>query len=262
MKFYRINNDGELIDIFKLEFNDNETYVVDDIIKNVIFIWVGLKVSDKQKKFAAEFARQIERVEDVSTRILIMKQKREYGSFLAMMDDFKKGLVPGETAERRPELKLERRIEISKQEIQKKPDFIQDDEQDDETESLIIKWLEQIKSHREIKVETEQPTIFEQEEIIIDDSIEPEEEFDFESQTREGAYFFSIKNFTYDELCWFLAEKIQKINYGMPSLEDIKKKAEEIYNSSITYDELCWLNSEIDLLLSKSFLQQEKVKFK
>ena len=58
------------------------------------------------------------------------------------------------------------------------------------------------------------------------------------------------------------AEKLQRVNFSMPSLEHIKTKAEEIYNSSITYDELCWLNSEIDLLLKKSFLQQEKVKFK
>ncbi|MHA1105228.1 MAG: hypothetical protein ACTSPN_05845 [Promethearchaeota archaeon] len=258
MKFYRINNDGELVDIYKLDFNDNETYVVDDIIKNVIYIWVGLNVSDKQKKFAAEFARQIERVEDVSTRILIMKQKREFGSFLAMMNDFRKGLIPGKTAERRPELKLEQPIQSPKQETQKVPEVMQEDE----TETPIIRWLEQIKSHREIEVESETQDILEQAEIISNESLDSEEELDFEFQTREGAYFFSIKNFTYDELCWFLAEKIQKINFGMPSLEDIKNKAEEIYNSSITYDELCWLNSEIDLLLKKSFLQQEKVKFK
>ncbi|MBY9017680.1 MAG: hypothetical protein KGD66_02510 [Candidatus Lokiarchaeota archaeon] len=253
-----MNNDGELIDIYKLDFNDNETYVVDDIIKNVIYIWVGLNVSDKQKKFAAEFARQIERVEDVSTHILIMKQKREFGSFLAMMNDFRKGLIPGKTAERRPELKLEHPIQSPKQETQKVLEVMQKDE----TETPIIRWLEQIKAHREIEGESESPYILEQAEMDIDESLDSEEEFDFEYQTREGAYFFSIKNFTYDELCWFLAEKIQKINYGMPSLLDIKKKAEEIYNSSITYDELCWLNSEIDLLLNKNFLQQETVKFK
>ncbi len=255
MKFYRINDDGEIVEIYKLDFNDNETYVVDDIIKNVIYIWVGLNVSDKQKKFAAEFARQIERVEDVSTRILIMKQKREFGSFLAMMNDFRKGLIPGKTAERRPELKLEHPIQSSKQETQKVM-------QEDEPETPIIRWLEQIKAHREIEVESETTDILEQAEIDIDDPLDSEEEFDFEHQTREGAYFFSIKNFTYDELCWFLAEKIQKINFGMPSLLDIKKKAEEIYNSSITYDELCWLNSEVDLLINKNFLQQETVKFK
>jgi len=258
MKFYQINNDGELVDIYKLEFNDNETYVVDDIAKNVIYIWVGLNVSDKQKKFAAEFARQIERVEDVSTRILIMKQKREFGSFLAMMNDFKKGLIPGKTTERRTELKLELPIYSQKRETQKVPEVMQVDE----NEMLIIKSLEQIKSHREIEVESDKQGILEQAEMEKDESLDSEGEFDFEFQTREGAYFFSIKHFTYDELCWFLAEKIQNINFGMPSLQDIKKKAEEIFNSSITYDELCWLNSEIDLLLNKSFLQKEKVKFK
>jgi hypothetical protein len=258
MKFYQINDDGELIDIYKLEFIDDETYVVDDIAKNVIYIWVGLNVTDNQKKFAAEFARQIERVEDVSTRILIMKQKREFGSFLAMMNDLKKGLIPGKTAERRPELILDHPIRSPKRETQKIPEIMRDDE----TEMRIIRWLEQIKSHREVEVESETRDIIEQAEIISDESPDSEGEFDFESQTREGAYFFSIKHFTYDELCWFLAEKIQKINFSMPSLEDIKQKAEQIFNSSITYDELCWLNSEIDLLLKKNFLQQEKVKFK
>ncbi len=258
MKYYRINDDGELIDIYKLDFSDNETYVVDDIAKNVIYIWVGLNVTDNQKKFAAEFARQIETVEDVSTRILIMKQKREFGSFLAMMDDFRKGLIPGKTAERRPELKLKVPLRSQKRETLKVPEV----KQYDETETLILRWLEQIKSHREFEVESKTQDISEQLEIKSDELLDSEEKFDFETQTREGAYFFSLKHLTYDELCWFLAEKIQKINFGMPSLENIKTKAEEIFHSSITYDELCWLNSEIDLLLKKSFLQQEKVKFK
>lgn len=258
MKFYRINDDGELIDIYKLDFKENETYVVDDIIKNVIYIWVGLKVSDKQKKFAAEFARQIERVEDVSTRILIMKQKREFGSFLAMMDDFRKGLIPGKTADRRVELKLEQQKQTPIKKIEKIPEV----QKKDGTETPIIKWLEQIKSHRKIESESTNSQVLEPAERFLDETPNLELKFDFERQTREGAYFFSLKNFTYDELCWFLAEKLQRINFSMPSLEQIKTKAEEIFNSSITYDELCWLNSEIDLLLKKSFLQQEKVKFK
>jgi deoxyribodipyrimidine photolyase-like uncharacterized protein len=145
-----------------------------------------------------------------------------------------------------------------KRETQKVPEV----KQYDETETLIMRWFEQIKSHREVEVESKVQDISEQVEIKSDEDFDSKEKFDFETQTREGAYFFSLKHFTYDELCWFLAEKIQKINFGMPSLENIRTKAEEIFHSSITYDELCWLNSEIDLLLKKSLLQQEKVKFK
>ncbi len=258
MKLYRINDDGELEDLYKLEFNDDEIYVVDDIIKNEIYIWVGLKVSDKQKNFAAEFARQIERDDDILTRILIMKQKREFGSFLAMMDDLRKGLIPGKTTERRPELHLERPIQKPKQEIQKMPEVMEEGK----TETLITKWLEQIRAHRKTEFKPEKATSLESFDKKSYNRLGSEVEFDFEYQTREGAYFFSLKNFSYDELCWFLAEKIQKINFSLPSLEKIKTKAEEIFNSSITYDELCWLNSEIDLLIKKSYLQHEKVKFK
>ncbi|GAG09569.1 unnamed protein product, partial [marine sediment metagenome] len=58
-----------------------------------------------------------------------------------------------------------------------------------------------------------------------------------------------------------LAETIQNINLGMPSLEEIRKKAEEVYNSSSTYDELCWLNAEMDLLIKHHYLEQEKREF-
>ena len=47
----------------------------------------------------------------------------------------------------------------------------------------------------------------------------------------------------------------------MPSLEEIRKKAEEVYNSSSTYDELCWLNAEMDLLIKQHYLEQEKREF-
>ena len=47
----------------------------------------------------------------------------------------------------------------------------------------------------------------------------------------------------------------------MPSIEDIKSKAEEVFNSSCTYDELCWLNAEMDILIERSFLEKEKKEF-
>ncbi len=51
------------------------------------------------------------------------------------------------------------------------------------------------------------------------------------------------------------------MNLDMPSIEDIKKKAEQVFNSSCTYDELCWLNAEMDILIKKSFLKKEKKEF-
>ncbi len=57
-----------------------------------------------------------------------------------------------------------------------------------------------------------------------------------------------------------LAEKILK-THAMPSIEDTKTKAEEVFRSSCTYDELCWLNAEIELLLKEEYLVKERFKF-
>ncbi|MEJ2278227.1 MAG: hypothetical protein P8Y70_10840, partial [Candidatus Lokiarchaeota archaeon] len=81
---------------------------------------------------------------------------------------------------------------------------------------------------------------------------------DLETQIKEAAYFLSKENYSYSELCWFLAEKILNINMKMPSLDDIKKKAEDIYKSSSTYDELCWLNAELDILIKRGYLEPQK----
>ena len=71
-----------------------------------------------------------------------------------------------------------------------------------------------------------------------------------ETQIRPVAYYFSLKNYSYNDLCWMLAEKILKYTVHTASIEDTKKKAQQVFRSSYTYDELCWLNVEMELLLS------------
>ncbi|MHA1509580.1 MAG: hypothetical protein ACTSO6_12855, partial [Promethearchaeota archaeon] len=75
---------------------------------------------------------------------------------------------------------------------------------------------------------------------------------------REGAYYLSLKKYSYNDLCWLLAEIIENIRLDMPSLEDIRSKAEEVFNSSSTYDELCWLNAQMDILIEQQFLEKKK----
>ena len=72
-------------------------------------------------------------------------------------------------------------------------------------------------------------------------------ETEIESQIREAAYYIALKRPSFDELCWSLAEKIQRRYGPIPSEKETKEIAEKIYNSSKTYDELCWLNAEIDI---------------
>ena len=107
MQLYKISNTGELVELSKLAFYEDDVYLVDDEEKNTIFIWVGLQVPQSTKDITAEIARKKDKERGGSTKILIMKQKREYGSFLAMMHNLEKGLIPGKTIERRPEFVLE-----------------------------------------------------------------------------------------------------------------------------------------------------------
>jgi len=292
MKFFSINEKGDLIELYKLEFDNNQNvYLIDDDKKNTVFIWVGLDVPQYRKEITAAWARKFDKDRGGSCKILIMKQNREYGSFLSMMDELKKGLIPGETIERRPELILEEPTESPKPvydtEIQ--------EEKEDEVGTRINAWLTQSKKYRisepqkpktepeepvdkseEPVDESEEPVDESDEPVIIMESLgfeevveveaeedieEEEEEIGLESQIRESAYYLSLKKYSYNDLCWLLAETIQKINLGMPSLEEIRVKAEEVFNSSSTYDELCWLNAEMDLLIELNFLEQEKREF-
>ena len=200
-----------------------------------------------------------------------MKQNREYGSFLSMMDELKKGLIPGETIERRPELILKEPTEPPKPVF----DAEVQEEKEDESGERITAWLTQLKEYYPLEIEEpvdkpDEPVIIletlevkEDVEEVAEEDIDEEddEEIGLESQIRESAYYLSLKKYSYNDLCWLLAETIQKINLGMPSLEEIRKKAEEVFNSSSTYDELCWLNAEMDLLIELHFLEPEKRDF-
>ena len=106
----------------------------------------------------------------------------------------------------------------------------------EEPERRIKNWLEQLQTYRnpvpigESKVSGETET---------------------GAQIGEAAYYLSLKHPSYEDLCWSLAEKIQKKNVSMPTIEAIRKTAEEISESSKTYDELCWLNAELEISTKK-----------
>ncbi len=274
MKLFNISNEGELIKIDRLSFNENNGYLVDDEEKNTIYIWVGLEVPQEKKDIIAEIARKIDKERGGSVKILIMKQKREYGSFLAMMHDLERGLIPGKTVERRPEFVLK----TPSERIKPVKFNVPVEERERKIETPILEWLQQIKDHRSYElskklkespetvkfVEFEQPPakveMEPKEQKKVEEKKEQPEEPDFKTQIREAAYYLSLDEYTYDQLCWILAEKIQKINLDMPSIEDIKRKAEEVFNSSCTYDELCWLNAEMEILTRRSFLEEKKRK--
>lgn len=276
MRLFKISEKGELIKLDKLIFEEVDVYLVDDEEKNTIYIWVGLKVHQEKKDITADIARKLDKERGGSTKILIMKEKREYGSFLAMMHNLEKGLIPGVSVERRPEFVFEVRPESIKSiKLDGTPE-----EREIKVETRIVEWLQQIKEHRKIKpkqmeervtkavkfVKLEKaPAEVEPKDTTPIEKITPKEEVigeveevDFKTQIREAAYYLSQKGYTYDELCWILSERIQKMSLEMPSIEDIKRKAEQVFRSSCSYDELCWLNAEMDHLIKKSYLEEKK----
>lgn len=288
MQLFNISDRGELIRINVLTFEEDDVYLVDDEKKNTIYIWVGLKVPQTKKDITADIARKLDKERGGSAKILIMKQKREYGSFLAMMHDLKKGLIPGKTIERRPEFVFETPPEsIKSVGLDGTPV-----EREIKIETRIEQWLQQIKDYRrveqqkrmqetsdtvkfikfeeppgevevtgksELEARLKQPEEYRTPEPEVVEK-KPEEP-DLKTQVKEVAYYLSLDRYSYDDLCWMLAEKIQKMNIDMPSIEDIKRKAEEVFNSSCTYDELCWLNAEMDILIEKSYLEKDKKEF-
>ncbi|MFX1429589.1 MAG: hypothetical protein ACFFCY_05420 [Promethearchaeota archaeon] len=74
------------------------------------------------------------------------------------------------------------------------------------------------------------------------------------SQVNVAAYYLAEKGYTYDKLCWMLAERqlfVQKDpNYNNENR--VREKAAEIFFSNPNYNVLCYLISEIDIMLKAS----------
>jgi hypothetical protein len=252
MNLYSIDDKGNLFDLSNLEFENHHVYLIDDIEKKTLYIWVGLEVPQYKKDLTAAWARRFDKDRGGACKILIMMQKREYGSFLSMMDLLKKGLIPGKSTERRPELELM----SPKEEKSSLTDIKLQEIEEENAETGVFAWLTQLKKHRVLVTDIEEVEI--EESAEDDDANIDDEEIGLESQIRVAAYYLALKKYSYNDLCWLLAETIQNVQMDMPSLEDIRKKAEEVFNSSSTYDELCWLNAQIDILIEQQFLEKKK----
>lgn len=256
MKLYLITKNGDRESLKKLDFNADDLYLVHDSEKNVIYLWIGKYANQERINTAVEISRKINKKGNDSCKILVIEQENEYGSFLAIMDDLKRGLLPGISVERRPEFKLDDKEQVDffpkeSEEIlvEKSRNF-----QDKITER-ILSWWNQINLQLG---ETKSSELLKKDSTKKHSEASKSEEFGLESKIRKAAYFISLENYSYNDLCWFLAEKILNINMKMPSLEDIRTKAKEIYESSSTYDELCWLNGELDILIKEGYLEPQK----
>jgi hypothetical protein len=71
-------------------------------------------------------------------------------------------------------------------------------------------------------------------------------------QINVAAYYLSQKNYTYDKLCWMLAERQLIANKDARYKEEERKKekAAEIFFQGLSYDLLTWLIAELDILMN------------
>lgn len=71
------------------------------------------------------------------------------------------------------------------------------------------------------------------------------------SQINVAAYYLAQKGYTYDKLCWMLAERQLLVQRDPKYNRDnrIREKAAEIFFSGPAYDVICYLISEIDMLM-------------
>ncbi|MFX1575106.1 MAG: hypothetical protein ACFFB0_20405 [Promethearchaeota archaeon] len=70
-------------------------------------------------------------------------------------------------------------------------------------------------------------------------------------QINVAAYFLAQKNYTYDKLCWMLAERelIAQKDARYKEEQRKKEKAAQIFFQGLPYDLLTWLIAELDILI-------------
>ncbi|GAI78694.1 unnamed protein product, partial [marine sediment metagenome] len=98
-----------------------------------------------KKDITAAWARKFDKDRGGACKILIMKQDREYGSFLSMMGELKKGLIPSD----RPELILKEPTESPKPVF----DIEAQEDKEDEFGARISAGLAELEEYNQLEIE-------------------------------------------------------------------------------------------------------------
>jgi len=188
MQLYSVSENGALRKVIKLDFNENKVFLVDDI--KTIYIWNGLRASQKKKELAIKKGKILSNKREKPSKIQIINQNQEYGSFLAIKDILKAGLKPDNLIERRPELKIKFKDTMELIEIGIDPDL--------EAKITIAahKLLQEKKSYKDlsIKLAELQLKLLQDKDIIPKNEIQKKAEEILKSST------------TYEELTWLISE--------------------------------------------------------
>ncbi|MFW9938107.1 MAG: hypothetical protein ACFFD5_10695 [Candidatus Thorarchaeota archaeon] len=105
MLLYSVYENGATRKVKKADFAQTKVYVLDE--SKTIYIWLGSKASKKKEDFALRKAKNLNMKRNNSAKVQMIRQNEEFGTFLAMMDDLRKGIEPESLSSERPELELE-----------------------------------------------------------------------------------------------------------------------------------------------------------
>jgi len=188
MHLYSVYENGAIRKVKKATFTDNKVYLIDDV--KIIYLWTGLKVSKKKKDYGKKRANDLNRKRENSAEIQELIQNQEYGSFLAIMELLKKGIIEDLSESRRPELEIEIGDTMELIQAGLEPDF--------EAEVSINAYN---LSHQKRSYEDLCRDLAELQLSIIKGKKKATEQ---EIKKKKDDIFKSSS--TYDELCWLIAE--------------------------------------------------------
>jgi hypothetical protein len=177
-----------LTKISKIEFNEDEAYLVDDY--KTIYLWFGKKIPKKQKDFCIKKAETLNSKRNNSAKIQKVNQNKEYGAFLAVKDILLNGVASDHSIDRRPELEIEYEDTIELIEAGIDPDL------EGEITIAAHNLSQEKKSYKELC-----RILADKQFILLKGNKKPSEK-EIEKKTKE---IFESSS-TYEELCWLIAE--------------------------------------------------------
>jgi len=105
MLLYSVSENGALRKVKKVDFAENKVFLIDD--DKTIFLWQGKKASKKKKDLSKRKAELLSEKKEEPAKIQIFEQDKEYGAFIPIMEDLKKGFGQISPIERRDELHIQ-----------------------------------------------------------------------------------------------------------------------------------------------------------
>ncbi len=233
MKLFKLDDKGKLIKVEKIDFDSKEIYVVDE--QDLLNVWIGCETTLIRRKAMDKLKNNIEKKRGNEIKILLMEENKEYGSFLAIMDDLKQGNTTPRILEERTELKLEKPKED--------------------------RWMEHIEKYRECSPDKQEFIQKRADEQFSNcGTIKKNISKELKAKVSIIAYYISQEKYEYSELCWMLAERLMR-QQPRATIEEIRLKSEQIFKSSITYDEVCWLIAQMDVLGKEKYIKDTKISF-